>query len=160
MIAMRIINMEYHVILVEVFLCSHIIHNPLQQICFLTYFPLFHCVILRGFLEECRLVPFQQTLVRRKVRPWSVTRDSKKIFSSISILYWTTVSEVRVPPTEAMASTLSVCRSLQHHHTYLIGELIWIKKQILLGRGLSIALRCGWPLRLSQMWITRLCNFC
>ena len=143
MIAMRIINMEYHVILVEVFLCSHIIHNPLKKICFLTYFPLFHCVILRGFLEECRLVPFQQTLVRRKVRPWSVTRDSKKIFSSISILYWTTVSEVRVPPTEAMASTLSVCRSLQHHHTYLIGELIWIKKQILLGRGLSIALRCG-----------------
>lgn len=35
-----------------------------------------------------------------------------------------------------------------------------IMKAALLGRGLSIALRSGWPLRLPQMWATRRRHFC
>ena len=34
-----------------------------------------------------------------------------------------------------------------------------IKKVVLPGRGLSIALRLGWSLRLPQMWATRVRNF-
>ena len=40
-------------------------------------------------------------------------------------------------------------------HTYLARGLTVITKVVPPGRGSSIALRLGWPLRLPQMWATR-----
>ena len=45
-------------------------------------------------------------------------------------------------------------------HTYLAQGLTMITKVVSPGRGCSIALRCSWPLRLPQMWVTRVHNFC
>jgi len=45
-------------------------------------------------------------------------------------------------------------------HTYLARRLTTIKKVVPLGWGLAIAQRLGWPLRLPQMWVTRVQNFC
>ena len=45
-------------------------------------------------------------------------------------------------------------------HTYLVGGWTMIMKVVSLGWDPSIAQGLGWPLQLSQMWITWLHNFC
>ena len=45
-------------------------------------------------------------------------------------------------------------------HTYLAQVITMITEVVPSGRGCSIALRSSWPLRLPQMWVTRVRNFC
>ena len=91
-------------------------------------------------------------LMKQFVSPW-------KCFT-ISFSWWEQDSNLLGSNVVSENPHLRYFEEKEMKHTYLDERSTTITKVVPPGRGCSIALRSGWPLRFPQMWETRRRHFC
>lgn len=91
-------------------------------------------------------------------RSFMIKKEEKK--HRIICVCWHSVAIGVWPQKEVVRLTWRADSFFPIRHTYLAQRLTMIKKVVPLEWDYFIAPRFSWPLRLSQMWITRAHHFC